>query len=278
MAGGSAARWFHRPLPRPGARLRLVCLPCAGGGAAAFRTWPAALPDDVEVVAVRLPGRENRTAQPPYDRWPPLVAELGTALAEAVEPPYVLFGHSLGGMIGYELTVRPGPAPLPERLILAGCRAPHVPLLVPAVHGLPDAAFAEGLRRLAGTPEEVLRNPALLALLTPMLRADLRLAETWPPAGTPPLPVALTTFGGAADPMAPPAAVAGWRRHAPLGVRAHRLPGGHFFPREHDAAFLRLLAGELRAPHARDGRGTAPCAPCTSPTPTRSSAPGSAPS
>ncbi|WP_399088103.1 thioesterase II family protein [Streptomyces sp. BBFR2] len=275
MAAAPAARWFHRPLPRPGARLRLVCLPCAGGGAAAFRGWPAALPDDVEVVAVRLPGRENRTAQAPYDRWPPLVAALGAALAEEVAPPYALFGHSLGAMLAYELTVTPGPAPLPERLILAGCRAPDVPLLVPAVHDLPDAAFAEGLRRMAGTPEEVLRNPALLALLTPMLRADLRLAETWPPAGARPLPLAPTLFGAADDPMAPPSAVAGWRRHAPPGVRAHQLPGGHFFPQEHAARFLRLLAGELRPRH---GRGTAPCAPCTSPTPTRSSAPGSAPS
>ncbi|MCB5907506.1 thioesterase II family protein [Streptomyces pinistramenti] len=271
MAGPPAARWFHRPLPRPGARLRLVCLPYAGGGAAVFRTWPAALPDDVEVVAVRLPGRENRTAEPPYTRWPPLVADLAEALAEAVPAPYVLFGHSLGGMLGYELAVRE-PALPPERLVLAGCRAPDIPLQVPAVHDLPDPAFHAGLRHLAGTPEEVLRNPALLALLTPMLRADLRLAETWPAGGARPVPVPLTTFDGADDPMAPPATVAAWRRHAPHGIRAHHLPGGHHFPRDRAGAFLRLLSKELA-----EG-GTAACDPCTSPTHMSRSVPRSAPS
>ncbi|WP_406113059.1 thioesterase II family protein [Streptomyces sp. NBC_01014] len=247
---------FHRPLPRPHAALRLVCLPHAGGGTSVFRDWPARLPADVELVAVRLPGRESRIRERPFTSWTMLVDVVADALAREVPAPYVLFGHSLGGMLAYELTMRGAstappsgaapPAPqLPERLILAGCRAPDVPSPHPGLHDVPRDRFAADLAALAGSPPEVLRNRALLGLLEPMLRADLELAQTWPWREPLPLPVPLTVFDASDDVMAPPEAVAGWRRYAPLGVRAHHLSGGHFTLHEDPERFLTLLRGEL---------------------------------
>ena len=46
--------WVRRPQPNPEARLRLFCLPYAGGGASIFRTWPSALPADVAVCAAAV--------------------------------------------------------------------------------------------------------------------------------------------------------------------------------------------------------------------------------
>ncbi|WP_043225454.1 thioesterase II family protein, partial [Burkholderia glumae] len=46
--------------PRSDARVRLVCFHYAGSGASMFAPWAAALPDAVELLAVQLPGRENR--------------------------------------------------------------------------------------------------------------------------------------------------------------------------------------------------------------------------
>jgi medium-chain acyl-[acyl-carrier-protein] hydrolase len=260
---------FHRPQPRPHAARRLVCLPHAGGGTSVFRDWPTRLPADVELVTVRLPGRESRILERPYSSWTTLVDVVADALAREIPPPYVLFGHSLGGMLAYELTTRalptgplsaappsrsaagPAAAPsalrLPERLILAGCRAPDVPSPHPGLHDLPGDRFAADLAALAGSPPEVLRNRALLGLLEPMLRADLKLAQTWPWREPLPLPVPLTAFDASDDSMAPPEAVAGWRRYAPRGMRAHHLPGGHFALHEHPESFLALLHDELVA-------------------------------
>ena len=98
----SASRWFHRPRPRPDARIRLVCVPYAGAGVAPFQGWADMLADDVEMVCVRLPGRENRLHERPRSDWPMLTEEFGAALVADVSPPYVLFGHSMGGMLAYE--------------------------------------------------------------------------------------------------------------------------------------------------------------------------------
>ena len=54
-------------------RYRLFCVPYAGGGSGAYRLWPPDLPDWVEVVAVRLPGREASIDQEPLDRIGPVV-------------------------------------------------------------------------------------------------------------------------------------------------------------------------------------------------------------
>ncbi|MBC9726549.1 thioesterase II family protein [Streptomyces sp. TRM68367] len=246
-AGRASQRWFHRPEPRPEARIRLVCVPYAGAGAGVFRHWTTGLPTDVELVAVRLPGRENRVREQPYSDWPALVAAFSAALMEQVPPPYMLFGHSMGGMLAYEVASRGIDNP-PERVIVSGCRAPGAPRTLPAIHHLPDAQLAEALGGLAGTPPQVLANPELLALLMPMLRADLRLAETWPTRSqglTPPVPVPVTTFCGTDDDIAPEAAVTAWRPLAPRGFRSHRIPGGHFFLHDSADETVRLLCSEL---------------------------------
>ena len=56
--------WFHRE-GRGVPRARLLCLPPAGAGAQFFRGWSDALPDGVEVLALRLPGRESRLREAP---------------------------------------------------------------------------------------------------------------------------------------------------------------------------------------------------------------------
>ena len=60
----TASRWLTRPDPSTEpAPVRMLCLPYAGGGASLYRQWPAALPG-TDVVAVQLPGREERITEP----------------------------------------------------------------------------------------------------------------------------------------------------------------------------------------------------------------------
>ncbi|MBT0773486.1 thioesterase [Kineosporia sp. J2-2] len=231
--------WFQRFGP-PG-RVRLVCLPFAGGGAGVFQSWPGRVPEGVEVVAVRLPGRETRLRERPIGSWPDVVHQLTHALHAEIEPPYLLFGHSLGAMIAYQ-TVVSGPPQLPERLILAGCRSPEVPSQLPRLHHLPDEEFATGVGDLASTPPEVLASAGLRRLLFPMLRADLLLAETWPPpAPTPAVPVPLAVVGADRDAVAPPWSLAGWQQLAGAGLSRYQVPGSHFFIQD-PQPFARALA------------------------------------
>ncbi|WP_420130678.1 thioesterase II family protein [Longimicrobium sp.] len=231
----------------PRARLRLFCIAHAGGGASAFRGWADALPPEVEVCLVQLPGRENRIMETPFERVGPLVE----ALADAVQPyltlPFALFGHSNGALISFELarTLRARGRPGPVHLFASGRRAPDVAADSPPIHHLPDAEFLADLQELGGLPAELLAHQELLALLVPTLRADVAIHETYEFAEQPPLACPITAYGGLTDPRVPRGQSEAWARHTAGSFVLRMFPGGHFFLIDDRAVFLRTLASDL---------------------------------
>lgn len=245
MTGPRSSRWLHFPLPRPEAGLRLVCFAHAGGGAVVFSEWAAELPESIELITVRLPGRESRLAEPAFQDWAALIGELQVQLARFVEPPYALLGHSFGAMISYELAQLAGEDDAPRQLVLAGCAPPGTPRLVPELAALPEPELIKGLRGYGALPDEVVNSQSLLSLLLPMVRADLGLAESWPRRPGRPVRVPLTVLSGRDDPIAPPAQCQQWQQWALAGFEHHALPGDHFFLHAQRSAVLALVTATL---------------------------------
>jgi medium-chain acyl-[acyl-carrier-protein] hydrolase len=159
------------------ASVRLFCFPPAGGGASFFRDWADALPADVEVSAIQLPGRETRLRESPHARMGPLVDDLSATLRPHLDRPFAIFGHSMGALVGFELARRlhAASAPEPALVVVAGQRAPHLPLGRELWHRLPTPRLLDALRELNGIPELVLDNAELRELVLPAIRADLEL-------------------------------------------------------------------------------------------------------
>lgn len=228
----------------PGARAprrRLICLPFAGGGVAAFRSWTRHLPDDVEVLVVQLPGRESRLREAPFDDIPEIVDALRPLVTEASDLPYALFGHSMGALIAFELalSLEAGGGRGPAHLFVSARRPPDEPELDPPVHGLPDDAFVDELqRRYRAIPDAVRQEPELLALLLPGLRADIRAIERYAPSSPRKVRCPVHVFGGVQDSYPRPAQLPGWQRVAEQGVRVRLFPGNHFYLAEQQAALL----------------------------------------
>ena len=132
-------------------RMRVLAIPQAGMGAWAFHGWQAALPETVELLPVELPGRNSRMLEPKGQSMRQLVGALVDALAETLrETPFVVFGHSLGAWMAYEVCVelqkRRGPQPV--GLVVSGARAPQLAdprndadRVQPRMAELPSAAF-----------------------------------------------------------------------------------------------------------------------------------------
>lgn len=242
--------------PRQGgteARLRLFCLPFAGGGAAPYRLWARHLPPGIACCPILLPGREERLAEPPLRRLGTLLDAVADAIAPHLdEMPYAIFGHSFGALAAFELArlLRRCGLPLPCHLVVSGRRAPGLPPSGATLHDKPDAALVERMRALGGTPQAVLDSPELMALLLPAMRADFEMLETHRHMDEPPLPVPMTALGGTDDPGVPEADLAAWRAEAGAGFAMHLFPGGHFFLMPEREAVCRLVATCL-APHLR---------------------------
>jgi medium-chain acyl-[acyl-carrier-protein] hydrolase len=242
--------WVSCVRPDPAAPLRLWCLPYAGGGTSAWNAWTAPLAGAAEIAGLRPPGRESRLREPPLRRGEPIVADLLPRLEPHLSRPYALAGHSLGALLAFELAraIRARGWPAPTALVVTGARAPDQPRREPDLHGLPDAEFLTELeRRYQGIPPAVRAEPELLALLLPVMRADLEVFETYSHAPGPPLEVPILALGGRSDPHVAPAELEAWRTHTAAAFAAELFPGGHFFVQSElpavAARVRRFLAG-----------------------------------
>jgi medium-chain acyl-[acyl-carrier-protein] hydrolase len=227
----SMNRWIIRSYPNCDARLRLFCLPCAGGDTWLFRDWERHLPQKVDVCPIRLPGRGARIAERPFTALPPLVHTLARALAPFRDIPFAVFGYSMGAVIAFELArcLRRGRDPGPVHLFPAGCRAPHWPEMSPPIHQLPDATLAAELVRRYGAASQIVQNRELMRIMLPTIRADFAICETYVHILEPPLPCPITVFGGICDSTVDPISLDAWRWHTDKGFSLRLLPGHHSF-------------------------------------------------
>jgi medium-chain acyl-[acyl-carrier-protein] hydrolase len=166
-----------------------------------YRKWPVGLPATVEVCAIQLPGHGNRLRERPFDRLIPLVQALAQQLYPYLNNPYAFFGHSMGALISFELArlLRKENRQGPAHLFISGHRGPEIKDVGSPTFDLPRAEFIEKLRRLNGTPKEVFEHPELINLMTPVLRADFAISETYEYVRERSLECDLTAFGGVGD-------------------------------------------------------------------------------
>lgn len=159
--------------------ITLFCFPFAGGGASTYTSWIKKLKDKITVCPIQLPGREERIMEKPYTDMSELLRDLTDEIVIAIKGKYVLWGHSMGGKIAYELEKYLENKGYQAQCIFAsGCRIPNIPEPNPIYH-LKDEAFKRELERFGGTPKKVLENKELLDFFLPMLRADFTLADTY---------------------------------------------------------------------------------------------------
>jgi medium-chain acyl-[acyl-carrier-protein] hydrolase len=231
----------------PGAAIRLLCLPHAGGGATIYRAWGSGFPATVGVCPVQPPGREKRRREPPLASAEEVASLLAAEVMKAVRPPYAIFGHSTGALCAFELArqIRRLGGPGPVHLFVSGRRAPQLPMQRTQLSGLTVDELAAVLRRLGGTPEAVLAQRDVLQLLQPLLVADFAVNEAYTYRPEPPLAVPITAFAATQDRAGDPGQMASWKEQTRTSFAVHTLSGGHFAVFDHAEEVASRIAAEL---------------------------------
>jgi surfactin synthase thioesterase subunit len=234
-----------------GARLRLFCLPPAGGGSALYRSWMDRLAPDIDVVPVTLPGREMRFSEPPITNVNVLADLVALGLRPLIDRPYALFGYSMGALIAHRLAYRLASERLgePVHLFAAAHRGPGVQRRRPTLHALPGDEFWQSLATYDGMSRDVTENLELRALFEPLLRADFSVVETAEPVPDVVLSCPITAIGGDADHSVAIDELDAWR-HATFGPFDRlTLPGHHFFITDSQNLMLRIIGDRLGRGH-----------------------------
>ncbi|MFF8914670.1 thioesterase II family protein [Streptomyces sp. NPDC015032] len=224
--------WIRRFHPVEDARVRLLCLPHAGGSASFYFPLSKALSPSVDVLAVQYPGRQDRRQERCIDSIP----ELADALLEEVLPwsdrPLALFGHSMGATLAFELARRCEQKRIvPLVVFVSGRRAPSR-YRSESVHLRDDDGLIAELRKLNGTGAEVFGDDELLSMVLPAIRSDYRAVETYRYIPGPRLTAPVRAYTGIDDPKVTIDEVQSWGEHTEGNFALQTYPGGHFYLNE----------------------------------------------
>ena len=135
-----------------------------------------------------------------------IVELLAPTILSSVSPPFAILGHSTGALCAFELAreLRRLGGEQPVHLFVAGRRAPQLAMDRTELDGLSVPRLADLMRRMGGTPEEILENDDLLGALQPTLAADFAVNEQYVYYSEPPLEVPITVFVATHDEGASP--------------------------------------------------------------------------
>ncbi|CAL9378241.1 Thioesterase PikA5 [Streptomyces sp. enrichment culture] len=233
------------------------CFPHAGGNPRSFLAWQQELGAAAQIVAVCPPGRAHRFREPAMAS----VTELADGVAEVIaetEGSFLLFGHSLGAVLAFEVARRLRGVPGLRHLVASGCSAPSLlpTRRVVETARLEGKAFTEAVGFFGGLPPEVVADEALAELLLPNLRADFRMVAEYEYREDTPLTVPVTLINGVDDPHVKEAGLEHWARDCVGGLDQRWVEGGHFYFQDDPGTVTGILASLVGAV-SEDGLDTA---------------------
>lgn len=221
----------------PGATRSLVCLGFCGGGAGPYLPWAEVLPPDVELAVVCYPGRDGRFLEDHAENWDELAADATRAVLAAATRPYVLFGHSMGGWMAFDVAARIERAGgrVPETLVVSSANAPSRGLtprdMFPAQADT-DEQLLDWMRTNGLLADYVLGDPELQEMALELMRADIRVRDTFGYTDGTTVGVPLEVLTGDRDEVIVSNTAEQWRALAGGAYRHVELPGGHFYTSE----------------------------------------------
>lgn len=239
-----------------GVEVQLLCLPYAGGSCYAYNRWAKYLDKKVKQLPMEIAGRGRRIREPYYSTVEEAVKDIEALIHPVIRnQPYILFGHSMGSILAYELCrlLHRMRAPLPVKLIVSGSDAPMIREPDKKYHLMEQQQLIEEMLELGGLSKEIASSTELMDLFLPILRADFAMLERYV-CSEPfePLPIDLTVMYGQEDEMIKKD-VRKWGELVTGKFESHVFPGGHFYLFDHECSFMPVLNHicEIGGSHAK---------------------------
>ena len=149
-------------------KVQVLALPGAGTGPSAFSPWCGVVPPYWRLTSICLPGRGRRIGQPFLRSLPECADQIAEAAKAELDEPLILFGHSLGGLLAFEVARR-----IQVTAVLVAGVAPVERPLDPG--NIPEHAIQTHVRdllRAAGVEDSPLQDE-LIGVTAPILRNDM---------------------------------------------------------------------------------------------------------
>jgi surfactin synthase thioesterase subunit len=224
---------------------RLYIFPHAGGSAEYYVPFAKAFSSDIKRIAVRYPGRAGTHDLGSFTSIP----DLADMVCRMLPPPdqsddkVAFFGHSMGGLLAFEVARRFEVAGSPiAALFVSACAAPgrvgyqHIPES--------DRGLLDAVSEMTGVNPEFLENEEFAAKILPTLRGFQAISKyDCPPDATVSCPI--FAFLGDDDEVATYEKVVPWSERTTSEFAARVFPGHHFYLNDHIPGLVSHIEGKI---------------------------------
>lgn len=230
--------------------INLFCLPFAGGNKYSYRKYEENTPSFINIIPLEYPGRGTRVQEPLLDTITQLVDDLYRQIKDRVDRrSYAIYGHSMGGLVGYLLTRKliANGHQEPLHLFITGTSGPSAPSRkAKQRHLLAKKEFFEEVSSLNGIVDDILQNEELLEYIEPILRSDFKVIESYNHIEAPRMDVPFTVITGTKEDMTTEE-IQLWQKETNLPINFIRMPGNHFFINQYPYEIIQVIAKKLIA-------------------------------
>ena len=230
------------------ATINLYCLPFAGGNKYSYQKYSEKAPSFLNIIPLEYPGRGARMKELLIADADLLVNDLYNQIRKnAGDTDYAIYGHSMGGLIGYLVArklIENNHKP-PLHLFITGTCGPSSPARsAKNRHLLPKDEFIQELKNLDGIPDEILQHDDLLSYIEPILRADFKTCETYKHQDQPPLNIPFTVITGTDEEMTTED-IQLWQKESDYAIDFRQIPGKHFFIFKYPRVIVDIISKKL---------------------------------
>ena len=212
---------------------KLFIFPHAGGSAQFYVPFAKTFSTDIKRVAVQYPGQRGKQDFASFTDLPALADEVCKRVSPGDDHggPISFFGHSMGGLLAFEVARRFEAAGRPiTALFVSACAAPGLV----GYEEIPDTddGLLAAVSTLTGADPEFMQNPAFAAAILPTLRGLKAIANySCPPEVT--LSCPIHAYYGDDDEIATSVKVLPWAERTTGGFTAREFGGHHFYLNDH---------------------------------------------
>ncbi|WP_046759069.1 thioesterase II family protein [Kordia jejudonensis] len=217
--------------------MKIIIFTFAGGNKYSFNSF---FSKDLQTIVLEYAGRGARIAEPLLSNLDAVIADLYPKLKKeiATKEPYIIYGHSMGSMVAYQICrkIEQQGLPLPAKLIINGVKGPQY-TKEKVLSNLPDAEFWEEITKLGGIPKEIGNEPELIDFFAPILKADYKCVEGYAYDETAEkINIPMDVFYGSEEDITEEE-ISGWNEVTTKKVTIKKLTGNHFFMFDHTEFF-----------------------------------------
>lgn len=237
--------WISSDVDLNNPSLKLFCFPYAGGNSSIFRNWKQFSSHDISILPIEMPGKGRRFGEVPFDCVEKLVADCSKWFQNNVKTDFAFFGHSLGGLIAFELTkalenVNNGP----KLLVLSACSSPSFSKPIKD-RIISDSELIQTLANLNGTPKQLLENKEFLECMLPILKADFKMFNNYIPSPRKTVNCPILALSGTEDSLVDFQAMADWQNYTANSFALKVFDGDHFFLHQYENEIVNHIKAKI---------------------------------